>query len=206
MLFKINLGQEYLLVIFTLKIIKKNKKGGFIMDSLRLAEIYTHSLDSFSLLNVLYTSDDLLIGISFNEEAQISAFNIIMQDAASHINYDSTYISFYTNYVLEQCTNQTLMTYPYIDQLTDYIPSNEHSVAHWLNIAHDHQLIVTLLNIEADTLLVGKISALISDTVMLLPFDFETFKFNTCEVIQIDDIDKISIEVSYQRLLNYTTD
>lgn len=206
MLFKINLGQEYLLVIFTLKIIKKNKKGGFIMDSLRLAEIYTHSLDSFSLLNVLYTSDDLLIGISFNEEAQISAFNIIMQDAVSHINYDSTYISFYTNYVLEQCTNQTLMTYPYIDQLTDYIPSNEHSVAHWLNIAHYHQLIVTLLNIEADTLLVGKISALISDTVMLLPFDFETFKFNTCEVIQIDDIDKISIEVSYQRLLNYTTD
>lgn len=206
MLFKINLGQEYLLVIFTLKIIKKNKKGGFIMDSLRLAEIYTHSLDSFSLLNVLYTSDDLLIGISFNEEAQISAFNIIMQDAVSHINYDSTYISFYTNYVLEQCTNQTLMTYPYIDQLTDYIPSNEHSVAHWLNIAHDHQLIVTLLNIETDTLLVGKISALTSDTVMLLPFDFETFKFNTCEVIQIDDIDKISIEVSYQRLLNYTTD
>ena len=206
MLFKINLGQEYLLVIFTLKIIKKNKKGGFIMDSLRLAEIYTHSLDSFSLLNVLYTSADLLIGISFNEEAQINAFNIIMQDAVSHINYDSTYISFYTNYVLEQCTNQTLMTYPYIDQLTDYIPSNEHSVAHWLNIAHDHQLIVTLLNIEADTLLVGKISALISDTVMLLPFDFETFKFNTCEVIQIDDIDKISIEVTYQRLLNYTTD
>ncbi|QTJ42724.1 hypothetical protein [Dolosigranulum pigrum] len=176
------------------------------MDSLRLAEIYTHSLDSFSLLNVLYTSDDLLIGISFNEEAQISAFNIIMQDAVSHINYDSTYISFYTNYVLEQCTNQTLMTYPYIDQLTDYIPSNEHSVAHWLNIAHDHQLIVTLLNIETDTLLVGKISALTSDTVMLLPFDFETFKFNTCEVIQIDDIDKISIEVSYQRLLNYTND
>lgn len=206
MLFKINLGQEYLLVIFILKIIKKNKKGGFIMDSLRLAEIYTHSLDSFSLLNVLYTSADLLIGISFNEEAQINAFNIIMQDAVSHINYDSTYISFYTNYVLEQCTNQTLMTYPYIDQLTDYIPSNEHSVAHWLNIAHDHQLIVTLLNIEADTLLVGKISALTSDTVMLLPFDFETFKFNTCEVIQIDDIDKISIEVSYQRLLNYTND
>lgn len=206
MLFKINLSQEYLLVIFTLKIIKKNKKGGFIMDSLRLAEIYTHSLDSFSLLNVLYTSADLLIGISFNEEAQINAFNIIMQDAVSHINYDSTYISFYTNYVLEQCTNQTLMTYPYIDQLTDYIPSNEHSVAHWLNIAHDHQLIVTLLNIETDTLLVGKISALTSDTVMLLPFDFETFKFNTCEVIQIDDIDKISIEVSYQRLLNYTTD
>lgn len=206
MLFKINLGQEYLLVIFILKIIKKNKKGGFIMDSLRLAEIYTHSLDSFSLLNVLYTSADLLIGISFNEEAQINAFNIIMQDAVSHINYDSTYISFYTNYVLEQCTNQTLMTYPYIDQLTDYIPSNEHSVAHWLNIAHDHQLIVTLLNIETDTLLVGKISALTSDTVMLLPFDFETFKFNTCEVIQIDDIDKISIEVTYQRLLNYTTD
>lgn len=206
MLFKINLGQEYLLVIFILKIIKKNKKGGFIMDSLRLAEIYTHSLDSFSLLNVLYTSADLLIGISFNEEAQINAFNIIMQDAVSHINYDSTYISFYTNYVLEQCTNQTLMTYPYIDQLTDYIPSNEHSVAHWLNIAHDHQLIVTLLNIETDTLLVGKISALTSNTVMLLPFDFETFKFNTCEVIQIDDIDKISIEVTYQRLLNYTTD
>lgn len=168
-----------------------------------IAEIYTHSEESFCVGSVYLQNKDCALFRNVDEQGKVTAYYAMKKSIITSVEYDTEYLNKLEKYMEYGTKN----TYGLWFSLTEFKFDDEQPLfPQILQYAYKNNKIITIAASTMEELVTGYIRALSVDRMEMECVDIETAKLDDCIVMSIDEISFIEFDSVDNCLLQYANE
>ncbi len=168
-----------------------------------IAEIYTHSEDSFSVGEVCFQNKDCILIRGVDEQGKVTAYYAMKKSIITSVEYDTEYLNKLEKY----------MEYGNVHTYSSWFSLNEVKFddaqplfPQILQYSYKNNRMVTIAISTMEQLETGYIRQLLDDRLEIECVDMETAKLDGCITVNIDEISFIEFDSVDNFLLQYANE
>lgn len=168
-----------------------------------IAEIYTHSKESFCVGSVYLQNKDCALFRNVDEQGKVTAYYAMKKSIIANVEYDTEYLNKLEKYM----EYGSMHTYGSWFSLTEVkFDETRPLFPQVFQYAYKKNMIITIATSTMEQLETGYIKKLLEDRVEIECVDVETAKLNGCMVVSIDEISFIEFDSVDNCLLQYANE
>lgn len=168
-----------------------------------IAEIYTHSEESFCVGSVYLQNKDCALFRNVDEQGKVTAYYAMKKSIITNVEYDTEYLNKLEKYM----EYGSMHTYGSWFSLTEVkFDETQPLFPQILQYSYKNNRMVTIATSTMEQLETGYIRQLLDDRLEIECVDMETAKLEGCIAVSIDEISFIEFDSVDNFLLQYANE
>lgn len=168
-----------------------------------VAEIYTHSEDSFSVGAVCFQNKDYILMRGVDEQGKVTAYYAMKKSIITNVEYDTEYLNKLGKY-MEYGKEHTYDSWFSLNEVK--FDEAQPLFMQILQHAYKNNMIITIATSTMEQLETGYIRQLLDDRVEIECVDMETARLDGCITVNVEAISFIEFDSVDNFLLQYANE